>query len=577
MGVPAELLGRQVRCPHCKQVVVAPTSVGPTAVPEPVPAPLPPPPPPPVPDPAAVTMPPVSNRPAPPPAPEPELRPFNIPQQKEGADSILSAPDESDDEVFGSHPGQRLRTLPPLEPDPQAAPPAPPAPANPLSFGASMQPAPQAPTGGQVVPQFLTGTVLPLPTVPEPIPEPALAPAPAPVPAVKEELLDPFDDLATEPLPPAPPSAPQPAPKPVAAVPVPVPAPVPVPIPVPVPQPVAAKARPVAAPLPAPLPAPVAPAPIPAGDNPFATFDEAPAPVKATRTPDDEVEEEDAPRKKKKKRKDDEEPDEKPARATRTAAPAGGGAAKTILIVLLAGYAFVATLVAIYGLFFSSGAPAGHPLSTIPDNFGEYDPVSRKKVSRATFPVDGPLPPEQRANLGGKIAIGQLEVQPVRIEKRGLEIKVEGGGEKEKTLRPGKALVLTLDIKNTSPDLPIFPVDPAFNRRETKNDQPITRLVVGKRTFYGGEIEWPLPALFKKKSEVQQGNDAVALKPGESREYVIFSAASTDLIKTAEAEKGQLQWRVQLRRGLIDYRGKEVPVTAVIGIDFKASDIREPG
>lgn len=540
MGVPAELLGRQVRCPHCKQVVVAPTSVGPAAAPDP--APLPPPPP--VPDPGAVTMQPVSNRPAP---PEPELRPFNIPQQKEGADSILSEPNESDDEVFGgSHPGQRLSTLPPLEPEP----PAPAPPANPFSFAATVQPLPQAPVGGPVAPPFLTGTVFPLPSVPEPAPAPAEEPV----------AIDSFEDLAPEPLPPAAP----PIPQPVATV------------PAPLPQPVAAKAKPVAAPL----PTPAAPAPIPAGDNPFAAFDEAPAPVTAARpVPDDVVEVQETPRKKKKKRQDEEEPDEQPTRAARTATAGSGGAAKTILIVLLAGYGFVATLLAVYGLFFSSGTPAGHPLSTIPDNFGEYEPVSRKKVSKANFPVDGPLPPEQRANLGGKIAIGQLEVQPVRIEKRGLEIKLEGTSdkEKEKTLRPGKALVLTLDIKNTSPDLPIFPVDPAFNRREAKNDQPITRLVVGKRTFYGGEIEWPLPALYKKKSEVQQGNDAIPLKPGESREYVVFTAASTDLIKTAEGEKGQLQWRVQLRRGLIDYRGKEVPVTAVIGIDFKASDIREPG
>ncbi|HEY1191165.1 MAG TPA: hypothetical protein VGE74_26255, partial [Gemmata sp.] len=213
MGVPAELLGRQVRCPHCKQVVVAPTNVGPAPAPAnlppspavvnlpPIPAPAPVPVAPP-PAPVAVAPPP----PPPPPEPEPELRPFNIPAKTEGADSILSEPNESDDEVFGSHPGTRMPPLPPPDPKPQPEP----APQNPFSFGVSFPPtAPIAPAGGQVVPPFLTGTVIPLPGGSAPVPAPV--PAPAPPPAATKELLDPFDDLQPAAL--APP-APQPVPQP---------------------------------------------------------------------------------------------------------------------------------------------------------------------------------------------------------------------------------------------------------------------------------------------------------------------------------------------------------------------------
>lgn len=498
MGVPAELLGRQVRCPHCKQVVVAPTSAGPNPAPAPVPVP-PQSPTPPAPELAPQTVA-VAPAPVPPPQPPVELRPFNLPSQKEGADSILSEPDESDDEVFGSNPGSRLRTLP-REPLPE---PAPPAPANPF---------------------VVKPTAVP---VPMPLPQPVPAPA------------------NLEPLP-----------QPVAA---------------PRPQPV-----------PVPLPAPVAPVPAPANGDPFGAFDAPPQPVSARTGPADELpdaHEDGRPKKKKKKRDADaNEPDETPAKPSYGRADAGSGTGKTILLVLLAGYAFVATLLAVYGLFFSSGTPAGHPLSTIPDNFGEFDPVTRKKVTKATFPVDGPLPPELRAPLGGKVAVGQLEVQPVRIEKRALVIQLEDANGQEKRTAPtrDKALVLTLDIKNTSPDLSIFPVDPAFIRRESKDDQPITRLVTGKKSYAGGEIEWPLGKAIKKKAEVQQANDAIPLKPGESREYVVFTPASAELVRTAEADKGPLHWRVQLRRGLIDYKGKEVPVTAVVGVDFRASDIQTPG
>src|SRR5262245_18239423 len=142
MGVPAELLGRQVRCPHCKQVVLAPVSPGPSAAPAPqsvappqpvaappapapvpVPAPAPviqiaSPPPAPAPQPAAPPPcgPPQTAAVSPPlPQTEPELPVFSFPHRKEGADSILSEPDESDDEVFGSQAGGRLRTLPPFD------------------------------------------------------------------------------------------------------------------------------------------------------------------------------------------------------------------------------------------------------------------------------------------------------------------------------------------------------------------------------------------------------------------------------------------------------------------------------
>ena len=67
-------------------------------------------------------------------------------------------------------------------------------------------------------------------------------------------------------------------------------------------------------------------------------------------------------------------------------------------------YALLATVVAIYGLFFKSGdkLETGHPLSNLPDNFGEFEPATRKKVTMYRFNVDGDLPPDQRTGLGGK-------------------------------------------------------------------------------------------------------------------------------------------------------------------------------
>src|SRR4051794_27653638 len=87
MGVPAELLGKQVRCPHCKQVVLAPTSVGPAQAPGAAPpAPVQPPP-------TSAPAPVFAPVPPPPPAPtsqsphasEPNLPVFSFAEHKEGA------------------------------------------------------------------------------------------------------------------------------------------------------------------------------------------------------------------------------------------------------------------------------------------------------------------------------------------------------------------------------------------------------------------------------------------------------------------------------------------------------------
>src|SRR5438034_7955255 len=84
MGVGTELLGKAVRCPHCKQTVHAPTAGGTAANVSPPPPPAP-----------ALVAP-----------PEPPAPVFKRPP-RETAESILSEPDESEDEVFRSQPGHR--------------------------------------------------------------------------------------------------------------------------------------------------------------------------------------------------------------------------------------------------------------------------------------------------------------------------------------------------------------------------------------------------------------------------------------------------------------------------------------
>ena len=136
--------------------------------------------------------------------------------------------------------------------------------------------------------------------------------------------------------------------------------------------------------------------------------------------------------------------------------------------------------------------------------------------------------------------------------------------------------MLRLKIRNTSDDLLIHPLDPAFNRRVTGTERVGTGLVVGKQTIWGGAIAWPFDARLTRRYEAAQEADATPLKPGETREYVVFTDAKQGVVKAVKEAKDALLWRVQVRRGRIVFDGKDVPVTAIVGVEFKSSDVKEP-
>jgi len=532
MGVGIELLGKKVRCPHCNQILVAPAPVA-IPVPPAIPVAVAPPPPPP---------------PPPPPEPVPDLPTFNIPSV-EARESIFGETEDESDDVFSSSEGNKLRVpeMPVEEPLPEPAPP------EPVSLSVAVEP-------------------IPLP--PPPAPEPAYAPT-------VEINENPFSGLTFEP----PAAAPVPPPAPDVAQPAPQPVPVPVPVPVP------------HTPTPLPLPVPVMVAPIgattpsSAGGNPWAGMDQlpavpaavpvavptvvpvpVPAPVEVSPFP-----EADAPRAKSRNRSEPAD-DDRPARRSKPAPAGGASGLFKIGFFILAPYALIATIAAIYGLFLKSSVPAGHPLSNLPDNFGEFSPAERKKTGRLPANLDADLPADQKVALGGTLNIGQLEIAPLGVEERKLKIVSEGksGGKPSLETTSTTAIVMKMRIKNTSDDLMIHPLDPAFNRRVTGSERIGTNLVTGKATYQGGAIEWPLGERFRRRYEEAQTNDATPLKPGEAREYIVFSNANQQVVKAVKDARDGVTWRVQIRRGRIDFDGKDIPVTAIVGVEFKPSDVKTP-
>lgn len=480
MGVGPELLGRKVRCPNCKEVLVAPVPA-PAAPPPAAVVPPPPPPPPP----------PATPKPAPPPPPVADFPVFNLPNP-ETQDSIFGeAPDESDD-VFGSDPGK--------QPVPELPPPVAPPPPPPVAV---------------IVP-----------------PPPAVAFASPPA-------ADPFAGFGAAPAYPAP---------------------------------VAVPAPPVAVAV---SPPPAAPA------NPWAGFDQSTPPVAAHPVPvppppvaavaDDE------PRRDRRAERDDRRPRPVRGRAAPTTASGLNPLIKVGFFVMIP-YALLMTVLAVYGLFIREGgkAPEGHPLSLIPDGRGEFPPADRKKTGKLGVPLDGPLPPELRAGLGKKVAVGDVEVEPVAVAVRKLVVvkEPEKGGKLLTSTLP-RGVVLTLNVRNTSSDLTFHPLDPAFNRKVYETDKPPTGLVIGKETYAGGAVTWPFDKNLKRAYERAQEGEDQPLGPGESRKYVVTTDGRESLVKTVQAARDTMLWRVQVRRGLVEYLGREVPVTALIGVEFQASDVTE--
>lgn len=296
-------------------------------------------------------------------------------------------------------------------------------------------------------------------------------------------------------------------------------------------------------------------------------------------------------------RADDDEVSELPARThSYTPRPAAreSGSGGGILIWILLLYGAAATAGAAY-LFFTrtSGEQSGgqqparqHPFVDIPDFFGEYDRVQRKKLARIDGmpPANLDVPKELQVGLGDTLVVGDLHVKPVRVEYREVKrFRKEVGRDGFETKENERPLyLLHLRIKNNSDDLLIHPTDPAFNSRyfpQTKMT-PYTGVVVGQQRYLGGPFLWPDPQYERQYVDGQE-NDDKPLGPKEERDYVIASVPNaSDIRKALDAAKDSpAVWRVQLRRGLMtvkDDQGKDhdISVTSVIGVVFAAADVQ---
>jgi hypothetical protein len=275
--------------------------------------------------------------------------------------------------------------------------------------------------------------------------------------------------------------------------------------------------------------------------------------------------------------------------------PQGGKGFPTLLIVLpLVSYAVIISVVA-FLLYRDREAWKQLPrneLDKLPDLDGDAPGVTRDKRQgliwdrkECDWLYTKPIPPHLRASLGVPLVVGNLEVTPTRFERKKVGVRVENQRpDQMAAVMDHESLVVHLRLRNLSKDQTFAPLDPYFDRgweSTRKPPAPLTLLEVGDQKFYGSSSDWyPLDRSVKDKRQynrswvVGRQNEPELLRPGGVLETFVSTDGRDARVARALADlSGPAVYRVHLRIGLVENKGREVPATAIIGIEIDPKDI----
>lgn len=231
-------------------------------------------------------------------------------------------------------------------------------------------------------------------------------------------------------------------------------------------------------------------------------------------------------------------------------------------LIFLVPYAILTTLAIVYLLFMQGGRT--HPFDVMPDPVPDPKKGGPKQVMRIKHTY--PLADHQKTTLGNSIRVGKdgdLLVTPERV-----------------VLTQDGDLKLVLRAKNISTNTTFDPINDFWLLYDPKknSNEPYTFLESksGKvGNIYGAFLE------YRKRS--QGKDDAVlgsaVLSPEQETTIVLRTPLEYQKshIPLIAKSNGNYTWRVQLRRGFVKWRGKEVSATAIIGVEFTAAQIEREG
>jgi hypothetical protein len=231
------------------------------------------------------------------------------------------------------------------------------------------------------------------------------------------------------------------------------------------------------------------------------------------------------------------------------ARPARGGLLVPLLLIFLIPYSLVTTL-AVVVLYLKKQEPS---LELLPDPNPDQKGGGPVRLKEERVSYDAKVPTKLRVKLHNTVKVGALEVTPQKVEQFA-----------------DHRLRLVLTMRNRSADIEFNPVSDSFlrfNRDMAALPRPYTFLEIGRSdNIYGGEWR-PL-----RRDRPFAGR----LKPGEEMAaWLTTNPLDAGKVKGLNNSSGPLFWRVQVRRGFVEYQGHDVSTTAVIGVEFDFKDVEE--
>jgi hypothetical protein len=216
-----------------------------------------------------------------------------------------------------------------------------------------------------------------------------------------------------------------------------------------------------------------------------------------------------------------------------------------------------------------------HPLEALPDQ-GDNKGATHGKSSSGLEHMPRPdqdLPSRLRVELGHPLRIGDIEVTPTKIQHR--QIQFQQGALLDTTRQ--ETLALELRLRNVSDDVYFKPLDPYFDRQWNANKQagimPYGFLTIESKHFFG-PIPWQPRSQNRTPVQVVGQDLDKELKPGEEMTTFLCTDPQDRVPAVLKKAKGPFLWRVQVRRGLVKVGNREVPATAVVGVEFNKEEVQ---
>lgn len=209
-----------------------------------------------------------------------------------------------------------------------------------------------------------------------------------------------------------------------------------------------------------------------------------------------------------------------------------------------------------------------HPLESIQDDglYKDYQEGKRLEVISPLTELPKDRPP---VKLGETVEVGGLQVTPLEVLRQKVPFSFYRGARGYESY--DEVLILRIKLKNVS-DIVFHPHDPVFNRAYRQGVQPYSYLSIGEKRFYGIVTD---PTV-----ERVRGQNFGELLPEEEMETIFIAAQDTangrvmdEIKKLSPHEK--LIWRVQLRKGRENVRGRWVWATTVVPVEFRVGDIKQ--